>query len=451
MANRNRGSLSCEHCRRRRIKCNQLRPRCSQCARAGLSCSGYRAPLDLLFRDETTTVARKVRKGKEDNSDADYSDLSDIFSQLNPSLASRIHSIEVDVAWNYYLENFNVTRNKRDCFPTLTLTSSSTGVASVTAVGLAGLALLRHDVHMMQLARQKYSMALRHMGHAVLDPQQLRNGTLATASFNLSMFEMIVTDGVDAAPYAWLKHIHGTAALMRAMHMPTKGGLFNTAGCLQIAFAITMGCLISEQPVSPDIVSLVQIYANSSPFIGLFILLSDLVNLYVQEKKAHYGSQSATARALASIDAELTSWESRLPPLWKDSPITRGVPNDQGSTWVPRLWGYYRVCRMLVHRVFLDATHPSPGREQVSHGILKSLCSDIYASVPSILRQCFTDDHPDPGPGLTSDVFFLVTILQALSTLTARNEVVENWATPATEELGEGFVPLKAFVARHLG
>lgn len=65
-----------------------------------------------------------------------------------------------------------------------------------------------------------------------------------------------------------------------------------------------------------------------------------------------------------------------------------------------------------------------------------------------MLRRSF--GCPDQCLGLTSDVFFLVTILQVLVKLTDRRTVVREWAGPAQKQLGEGFDPLKHFVARFL-
>ncbi|CAI7565776.1 unnamed protein product [Penicillium glandicola] len=63
-----RASPACGNCRSRRIKCNLLRPRCSQCARAGLDCTGYRSQSDLLFRDQTKSTIRKVHTSTTNHS-----------------------------------------------------------------------------------------------------------------------------------------------------------------------------------------------------------------------------------------------------------------------------------------------------------------------------------------------------------------------------------------------
>jgi hypothetical protein len=63
-------------------------------------------------------------------------------------------------------------------------------IPSVAAVGLAALAVVHSDPHLMQLARQKYSSALRILVRAISHPDELRQGRTALSSFNLSMFEV---------------------------------------------------------------------------------------------------------------------------------------------------------------------------------------------------------------------------------------------------------------------
>ncbi|KAL5342744.1 hypothetical protein BJX70DRAFT_394585 [Aspergillus crustosus] len=518
---KSRASLACENCRRRRIKCNQIRPRCSQCARAGLSCSGYRAPLDLLFQDESATVARKFRKEPQSNSPTLSPENTNAPETISPlqflsqsqsqphtqdqshsSLSFIIPSTKIeDFAWTYYLTNFNITRHNPGCYPDPYLTASTTGMASVTSVGLAALALIHHDPHMMELARKNYSAALRNLARAVRDPKELRKGTTATASFNLSMFEMIISDSPEAA-YSWLRHIHGTAALMRVVHMPTNGDASAITGCLQVSFSVAIGCLISEQPVPRDVIRLVKslrreaedegeeinsyidIDIDIAAIVELFTLLSSLVNLYVQIKKSHSqsGDKSPSSTetdlnmtsALAEIDADLLHWESRLPPLWTGAPhtgraiISHNRDESGGTHWIPRLWGYYRLCRILTHSIILDDNRNnnnntqkglSPIELKNSRKIIRQMCAGIYASVPAMLKKSFFFSCFEPCLGLTSDVFFLVTILQALVKVTVAaaaaaaedvEDVVGNWACPASEVLGGKFGPLRGFVGKFL-
>ncbi|KAL2847741.1 hypothetical protein BJY01DRAFT_246642 [Aspergillus pseudoustus] len=221
---RARGSLACENCRRRRIKCNQLRPRCSQCARAGLPCSGYRAPIDLIFQDQTATVARKFRKevklaevqpdvdclcvitSPSSSSSSSSSPLSSTPPSSHPPSPPSFSLTVVtpttyveEIAWKYFFTNFNITRSTPFAIPEPWLTGSSCGLGSVTSVGLAAMAIIRQDPNMMELARRNYSSALRNLARAVQDPQEVIKGPTTTTSFNMSMFEMIISDGPDTA------------------------------------------------------------------------------------------------------------------------------------------------------------------------------------------------------------------------------------------------------------
>ncbi|PYI04189.1 C6 finger domain protein [Aspergillus sclerotiicarbonarius CBS 121057] len=56
-------SKGCGECRSRKIRCDQARPTCSQCAKGNRACSGYRDQLSLMFRDESQQVIRKARTG----------------------------------------------------------------------------------------------------------------------------------------------------------------------------------------------------------------------------------------------------------------------------------------------------------------------------------------------------------------------------------------------------
>ncbi|RAL05170.1 Zn(II)2Cys6 transcription factor [Aspergillus ibericus CBS 121593] len=54
-------SKGCGECRSRKIRCDQARPTCSQCAKGNRACPGYRDQLSLMFRDESQQVIRKAR------------------------------------------------------------------------------------------------------------------------------------------------------------------------------------------------------------------------------------------------------------------------------------------------------------------------------------------------------------------------------------------------------
>ncbi|KAJ9417269.1 hypothetical protein QL093DRAFT_2409005 [Fusarium oxysporum] len=55
-------SGGCSTCRRRKIRCDQKEPACTQCEKKNQPCPGYRNLVDLMFRDESSHVIKKAVK-----------------------------------------------------------------------------------------------------------------------------------------------------------------------------------------------------------------------------------------------------------------------------------------------------------------------------------------------------------------------------------------------------
>jgi hypothetical protein len=220
-----------------------------------------------------------------------------------------------------------------------------------------------------------------------------------------------------------------------------------------------VGCLIANQPVPRYVTRLVKSFRKEecediAPIIELFIILSSLVNLYIEAERVDISDDDGDhlCSALSDIDADLISWKKRLPPIWTGDPNTGSAIHSGNPLWIPKLWGYYQLCRILTQRVILDHTVQSAQRREKSLATLSEMSGHVYQLVPMMLRRSFCPNsaYPEQCLGLTSDVFFLVTILQALIKLTDRRTVVDEWAGPAQKQLGERFTLLRAFVARFL-
>jgi hypothetical protein len=195
------------------------------------------------------------------------------------------------------------------------------------------------------------------------------------------------------------------------------------------------------------------IYAEISPIIELFSLLSRLVNLYILAKQIGNNSPRDLSSGLSEIDEDLVSWTARLPSVWTGDPNTGSklLNGPESTNWLPRLWGYYRLCRVITHQVILDNAHRSPGKEELSREIISRMSHEIYASIPSMLRKPALGSCTGVCLGLTSDVFFLITILQALLKVTDKQTVLDDWAVSATETIGkEEFGLVRGFVEGHL-
>ncbi|KAF2436164.1 hypothetical protein EJ08DRAFT_692049 [Tothia fuscella] len=55
-------SRGCQNCKTRRIKCDEVRPTCTQCRKSSRVCPGYPDEFDLIFRNETAAVKRRAQR-----------------------------------------------------------------------------------------------------------------------------------------------------------------------------------------------------------------------------------------------------------------------------------------------------------------------------------------------------------------------------------------------------
>jgi hypothetical protein len=76
------------------------------------------------------------------------------------------------------------------------------------------------------------------------------------------------------------------------------------------------------------------------------------------------------------------------------------------------------------------------------------MSSEIYDCIPAMLGS--VDLHEKPSPCLSSNVFFLITILQALMKLTDKMTVVSNWSAQLWRLNGEDFGVMKELVMMRL-
>ncbi|KAH8755308.1 hypothetical protein F5883DRAFT_504586 [Diaporthe sp. PMI_573] len=459
MEPRHKGSLGCENCRTRRIKCNRLSPRCSQCARAGLRCSGYRTQLDLLFQDQTATIARKfrVRKGNQ--------------AQNTPPTVPLLFSPSMpmdQIAWKYYHDNFNVYGRSYAYDERPYLDHSSLASISFTSVGLAALAIIQGDPHLMSLARRRYSSALVLLARDILDPKRTVNEPTVASCFTLSMFEMMACDAPSGA-YLWLTHIHGATALLRSLCLATGGACSKIDGLLKFCYTAVLACLISEETVPEVLFQVVQCCRTSEPTTGLlsaielFTMLVDLVNLYIQTQQMKSQKLVDLIARAATIDQRLVYWNSRLPPMGSNHPASGSAIYSLDQDWLMWARNYQRLCRVLANKVILDnldaillsrqtkysMTHLSKLNLQYAEStfVLSQIPHEIYNSIPFMIGSY---ENGLPYFTLSSGAFFMITMLQSLIKLTDQRTVKDNWSTSACEWFGSRFDDTKDLVTRHL-
>ncbi|CAP69115.1 uncharacterized protein PODANS_7_10740 [Podospora anserina S mat+] len=273
-------SKGCSNCRDRKIRCDQRAPGCGQCEKRHQTCPGYRNLVDLMFRDESSHVIKKAKararkkgnlivepstpsgsegrlsvtpepRGKPSvtiavpatpaptspaDSDAWGFDDSLLMSPESgswpttpPAMALyNIPAVCQEHGFAFFFSRF-VTAHETACHqkfdfvrevwkPSRTKRERQVDsvLASLTAVGLMGMASLQRRNDLMDAARKSYGVALGLTKDALKDPAEAVKDSTMLSILILGVFEMMAESPARARTVtAFQEHVNGAAALAR--------------------------------------------------------------------------------------------------------------------------------------------------------------------------------------------------------------------------------------------
>ncbi|KAI9901394.1 hypothetical protein N3K66_003211 [Trichothecium roseum] len=237
-------SRGCQMCRTRRIKCDETKPTCNQCAKSRRQCPGYKDEFDLVFRNETQATERRAKKanmkamalkmGKEGielinspnetpSSAKTNSPVSPI--QLPPEQQASCHFISNFVL----LPRQGTTRGFMEyLIPMLKQHKQTTHFK--LAFDACALASLGNRVgtgcDFENQALTKYTKALSATYGALQDPEMAKQDSTLAAILLLGLFENI--SAKQLGTLAWGSHTEGAVQLVKARgrkQLRTKVGL----------------------------------------------------------------------------------------------------------------------------------------------------------------------------------------------------------------------------------
>ena len=209
--------LTCVWDRTRRIKCDETKPTCNQCARSRRQCPGYKDEFDLVFRNETQATERRARKANrkasmqksskprpnEDSSSSSGALLTTSSDDTKPSTEQAvIPALSVPVeqrATCYFVSNF-ILMSKPGCnrgfleYLIPLLGQGNRGDHLQHAFNSCALALLHNrggpGSKLGEMALGEYSRALSYTNAALRDPRAQKEDSTLAAVLLLGMFEV---------------------------------------------------------------------------------------------------------------------------------------------------------------------------------------------------------------------------------------------------------------------
>ncbi|GFN19186.1 Zn(II)2Cys6 transcription factor [Aspergillus tubingensis] len=413
MVYRGKPSPGCALCRKRRLKCDQERPACSQCLRIGKECPGYQDLQALRFFDQTAAVTTKALARAASTRKASRSPTADTAeSSKTPPLiegpTTHIQEQAMSHIFKYYVgtsQNPGIL-----CYlPNLLRTDPSDALqATMKAIGLACMSRVYHRPELARSAAEEYSKALRATNTSLQDAVLATSDSTLGAVVTLSMYEII--SGQSQMMDAWLNHARGALKLLELRGMKqfesTAGRRLFASTRLQIAMINIFFRTSCHR--SPTIAALSK-YAKSigdadsqtmEDFYNILVAYNDL-SITIKETYNTTGFRGNIApliQAALDLDANLVSWATSLSPNWQYTTINTPLSfsnfrsHDTESHVYPNIdnavyWNHYRQARIILHEMIqaMCLHQASPESPQLMHksiSINKQLAEDICASVP---------------------------------------------------------------------
>ncbi|GME64903.1 hypothetical protein GTA08_BOTSDO06400 [Neofusicoccum parvum] len=414
-------SRGCETCRKRKIRCDQvpLPDGCTQCARAKRKCPGYRDLQQVLFRNESAKVEKKVRSSSSarkkhsssppaapaaltpassDSASPDGergADRSLVIRKGNAgpsplngaralaeSGAGSMHALVSspdDRAAGFFFSNFCNYVVFASGSP---LAQAGLGAAdlwsceiddhldaSMKAVGLYGLYRHSRNPRFEKMAWRRYLDAIRITNEALRNPQVATKDSSLLAVIILGLFESI-TGRTRESLLAWENHINGAAALISMRGRRQLETAVGRRMLMQITSSLLISC-IQRDIVFPEPVKEIMEEATSAgivdpsnPLYRLRDIMMDVANFRARWRHLKVWDCKEIVDRSLQLDAEIVALQAALPPSWQfrtvatpDDPeiVVNGYYHVYPGYWQANVWNSMRTCRLLLHGMMRKA------------------------------------------------------------------------------------------------
>ncbi|KAK7540456.1 uncharacterized protein J3D65DRAFT_236029 [Phyllosticta citribraziliensis] len=436
-------SKGCHTCRQRKIRCDQQPDGCSQCAKSKRTCPGYRSQLDVMFRNESTRIEKKVKaRAKVSRSTVPSqsgSPNSAITSETAPgSPNTSPASTEVALVQPSFVVS---PAPNVDELATGYFTSNhcshvffgpNTGVFSakladpwitditpallycMKAVGLSGLSRLHHDPRMLNRAWGQYAEAIRMTNEALASPTEaLKDGTLLSVII-LGVFESSngrTRQSLDA----WAAHISGAAALLSLRGRRQVTTAVGRRMFFQVTSSMLINCIQKDIPFPKEVQALMDSMRdarqNSSnapdpfqPIWRLRELMVELANFRADVFNKNMTDPHDIIARCIELDTAILSSMQAFPAdvaytrVYTDADpdvVLDGFYDIYPDFWMVQTFNTMRNFRILLHSMIRGTllrgftakpplfTQPQYTRQlQLTLDTLYGLQADLCASVP---------------------------------------------------------------------
>ncbi|KAG8166001.1 hypothetical protein KVR01_004553 [Diaporthe batatas] len=246
---------------------------------------------------------------------------------------------------------------------------SDSVLASVTAVGLVGVAQMTRSQTALEAARKSYGKALQLTNAALRDQAEAVKDTTMLSVLILGLFEMIGGSSARTTE-AWQKHLNGAAALARIRGM----GQFRSRAGIRMFFMLTqntmISCIQNELPMPKDLVDLRDQLGRMfnlngrEPGFEICSVMYKVLQLQYDIKQNIVTDLDEMLDKFTEAEDDFERVVTLFPDEWQYSKYRltqrlrpgffNNVCHSYPSLRVSTIWNGLRTCRMLIIETMLE-------------------------------------------------------------------------------------------------
>ncbi|KAK9319369.1 hypothetical protein V1517DRAFT_349158 [Lipomyces orientalis] len=347
---------------------------CFRMLRAGLSCSGYRTSQDLIIRDESRNVRRKVLAAKG---------LPDVDPDTHVHLA-------LDVQARHAFFTFYVFGLSRS-YDTL-------------ASFLAFLAQQQHgSSEITRLAYQSYVTAIQRVNHALKDSSLAVTDPVLQSVLLLDLYEKMVTRNPQSI-VSWMGHVNGGLALVILHGRRNLKSYISRRLVTRLITTLIISCAAASVRIPRALEELSQEHVPKLPEDDVKWthngLVMAVVNFNADVREGKFSSGMEVVAEAKRLDEAFAAREAAQPlerspvrvTIEEDNPLVlEGFYHQYQDHFITQGRNVFRIMRLLLndviqqHIVVEEDASEGASNAKISRKIIECTARGICASVPQFV------------------------------------------------------------------
>jgi hypothetical protein len=419
-------------------------------ARSRRPCPGYPEQPDFLFRDQTHNVTRRFQANTSGTSSQLFSSSSSGEPRTQPTHFGRaapnhqensLTNLTSLRSWSpsrdeqataFFLSNFVLstdgpTEGHLEHLPQVNYEVDEHLLASMKAVGFAGLFGSFHDPALLLDARKHYVTAVRRTNVVLRSPNQVKQDSTLLTVLILGLFERVAGDDSKSL-IDYEHHVKGAAAILKVRGREQLNSQEGRRMFIQVTSVLLSHCMLQEMHIPVPILEL-----REEPIIRADV--AHLESMQVLDMTITFAEFSASvkdgtisdsgyivARAL-ELDRDFEKVFLNAPVSWSyktvydinadPRAVFAGCYHEYGSVWIGRMWNIFRIVRLSLHTIIQDtllkkaspsllgyASLEDSAQLLESRDVMRKMQADLLASVPEYMghhlsQTWLSDFHQD--------------------------------------------------------